>query len=60
MTAVAKMTADLEIKLVHREQLLAEHRAQREKDALDDGDDSSSDEEGAGNEEFFGDGMDIA
>ncbi|PVF98806.1 hypothetical protein CPB86DRAFT_784446 [Serendipita vermifera] len=59
MTAVAKMTADLEGKLAHRERLLAEHRAQKEKEEVEDGDESEDDGE-AGGEELFGDPMDIA
>jgi hypothetical protein len=59
MTAVAKMSADLEGKLAQRERLLAEHRAQKEKEEVEDGDESD-DEGEAGGEELFGDPMDIA
>lgn len=42
------MQADLDAKMVLREQLLAEHRAAREREALEDADDEegSDDEEG--------------
>jgi hypothetical protein len=50
MNAVAKMTADLEAKLALREQLLAEHRAAREREALGEGDEEEEEDEedGAG------------
>ena len=50
MNAVAKMTADLEAKLALREQLLVEHRAAREREALEEGDEEEEEDEedGAG------------
>lgn len=58
INAVAKMTADLEGKLALREQIMAEHRAQRERDAMEEGADSS--DEGEEGEEFYGEPMDMA
>ena len=52
------MTADLEGKLSLREQIMAEHRAQRERDAIEDAADES--DEGDDAEEFYGEPMDIA
>lgn len=49
INAVAKMQADLDIKLALREQLLAEHRATREREEQEEGgEDDASDEEDAG------------
>lgn len=50
------MSADLEGKLSHREQLLAEHRAQREREQDAE---ESVDEDEEGGDEMFGEQMDI-
>jgi hypothetical protein len=52
------MSADLEGKLAHRDQLLAEHRAQREREQEEGEDSVEEDDEAA--EEMFGETMDIA
>ncbi|KAG8822942.1 hypothetical protein FRC19_004936 [Serendipita sp. 401] len=60
INAVAKMSADLEGKLVLREQMLAEHRAQREREAQEEGEEIEEEEDGGGGDEFFNETMDMS
>lgn len=64
ITAVAKMNMDLEGKVAQREQLLAEHRAQKEREAQEEAGEESDEEEDVGvpggADVFFGEPMDMS